>query len=128
MADDILNIEEQRVINLTQNVRERLVNSMIVNGQMPDDNEDRSVLLMALRDLDKTTLTTAKLRIDNKQADGLASAADIVGKLLSQTTLRKNEPRQLDIPEEHLVIDLVPGEIDQGITTFSYDEMVGPQN
>lgn len=127
MADDILNLEEQRIINLAQNVRERLVNSMIVNGQMPDDNEDRSVLLMALRDLDKSTLTTAKLRIDNKQADGMASAADIIGRLLSQAPSRR-PAAALEIPEDDLVIDLVPGEIEQGITTFSYEDMVGPQS
>ena len=124
---EVLSAEELRVLNYTQSLRERLVQSMMEGGKMPYDNEDRNVFLKTLDGLDRSAIGTAKLRVENKQADGIANAADIIGQLLTRAPSAsrvRNKEIDLELPDDLSVIDLVPGEASDGIKTFSYDQMV----
>lgn len=118
-AEDVVNI------NYAQELRKQLVSAIMQDGKMPEDNEDRNVLLKALKDMDSSTYSGAKVRQAKQDGNKLGGIQDAIAQLLIRTDTRVvgrvRNPNELTVEHE---INPVPGETSFGVETFSYDQMM----
>ena len=116
-AEDVVNI------NYAQELRKQLVSAIMEDGKMPADNEDRNVLLKALKDMDASTYSGAKVRQAKQDGNKLGGIQDAIAQLLIRTDTRVvgrvRNPNELIVEHE---INPVPGETSFGVETFSYDQ------
>lgn len=115
---------EDQVLAYTQGKRKHIVDTLTLNGKVPEDKTEVSFLISALDGMDRAALTTKRIKSDEKSAAGITGAASIIAKLLMQTNNRNNvideliEPPLIgsDVPDPILV----PGEteINPGPMTF----------
>lgn len=67
-------------LDFTQNMRKRLVHSIVKDEKMPEDRDNQEVLLASLRDMDKNSMDRKKII---KEDDHQSMAADMVAGFLS---------------------------------------------
>lgn len=113
--EDEMDLSSENLLNYTQMVRKRLINSMTKRG-MPDDKDDRRVLLQALHDMDQTSVNRLRLDVDKQSADNNRAAQEIINQLYRVNPYgleaRPGEERD-SIPEPN-VTDLPAVEFDAG--------------
>lgn len=127
-AMDTFDVDDQRRLNLTQSLREDLVKSIMKKG-MPEDNEERKLLLDTLGSMDRTTLTKAKIKADEKANGDNKQMTAMVAQLLMKVnpnsfvvegqSERVIEPPQLSGPDSE--VNPLPGETDIGTQAGDYD-------
>lgn len=129
-SSQLMNLADQGRLELTLTVRETIIRGLTKDGKIPEAEEDRSLLIKALDGMDRTVLSKAKIKSDDKNANKQAHAANMVAQMLLTAAARRTgvrtEPVQLgsDIPEP----DLVDGETYIGIQTFKSAEILGEDN
>jgi hypothetical protein len=125
-------LTDAEIVNLTQNTRIKLVNQITKDGAtMPDDRDEREVLLAALRDLNGTSMNRMKLAADKQKGNDDRAAALMVASILGQagsanpyqsTTLPANSVLEhVDFSQLPTNVALVDGEGETGISTERYD-------
>lgn len=124
-VDTGLTVEDVVNINYAQDLRRQLISSIMEDGKMPEDNEDRNVLLKALKDMDSSVYSGAKVRQAKKDGDKMGGIQDAIAQLLIRTDTRVvgrvRNPNELTVEHE---INPVPGETSFGVETFSYDRIM----
>ena len=123
---EILELEEQRLLNLTLTTREKVINHLMSQG-VPTKTSDQIFLVSILDGLDRTVLTKAKIKADKDDNEEKSRIQDMVANvLLHSNDLRVidniNTPKELS--KEYEVIDLVPGETDIGQQDLSYEKFI----
>jgi len=118
---------EEQSLEYTQNKRKQLVDLLTVGEGMPADRGDKMVLLSALSDMDKVTLTKMKIKSEDKQAVLAGKTAQAIAALLSKVTPRHLQAQPTtdtlfptlgnDIPE----VELVDGETTLGTQSENYE-------
>lgn len=126
-ADIMTDLTDDEVLRFTQQARKGLVDDIIAGG-MPKDPKDRSTLLQALSDMDRTALTKKRIVGDAKNAEADRVAAKAIAHIFERMGTRSpfegNEVpgRVIDMPETLLDdVRAVPGETDIGIANLTYD-------
>lgn len=138
-----LDIEAQRDFELTQGVRRGIVQELLKKGPVPDTKEDSQTLLQTLRDMDAQNISRLRIKVEEKQADNSAMAAQMVS-----AVLREINPSHFAVPvQSHTVAaesvkqlpvevvdnyQTVPGELEvnppQGNIKDFMEKMRGPQS
>jgi hypothetical protein len=138
MSADALNADSQ--LDFTQAIRRRLVKGLLPDDEsasLPDDPKLLNVLLAALKDHDKVTLTLKRLDADNENADADRAALDQFHRLSAMTgakdlartdtpTVNEDGP-QFD-PSEIPTVALVEGELATGLDNMDYDKFMAEQS
>lgn len=118
-AEDIVNV------NYAQDLRRKLIASMMSDGKLPEDNEDRNLLLKALKDMDSSVYTGAKVRQAKKDGEGIGGIQEAMAQMLMRTDTRVvgrvRSASELVVEHE---INPVLGEDQIGVETFSYDQIM----
>jgi len=126
-ANDIMDLEDQRRLELTLKTRERIITNLTDGGRLPSNTEDREFLMKALDGMDRTVLTKAKIKVDDSASKNQASTVKMISEALSRINTRKNTApvRQTD-PEltGTEAPQLVEGENHIGVQTFKYNEIM----
>jgi hypothetical protein len=135
MSAQPLNADSQ--LEYTQNIRRRLVDALLPPGaENPEalsDPKVANVLLSALKDHDKVTLTLKRLDADNENADSDRAVLERFHKLSnmagSKDLLRTEHPTgeaegPRFNPAEIPVVDLVDGETRTGADPIDYDQFM----
>ncbi len=124
--DKLLSLDAQRRLNFTQSTRENIAKELLKDNKLPDSDEDRNLLLKVLDSMDRTDLSVAKLKVDDKSVAGMQNIHDMVAfVLLNSTRSIKNNINIIpELPIELTKIDIVPGETELGIQTFTYEQMI----
>lgn len=124
----LFDYDDQRRLNLTQSVRERVVTEMLKDGKLPEDEENRAFLFKALDGLDRQTLGKASIRSKDKANDASKNVSDIITQLLLKTTVPNTaNSARVEIPAlpASFVVTPVPGEMDgAGGEEVTYDSFV----
>lgn len=126
-SGQLMDVVDQGRLELTLSVREKIIKGLTSDGKIPEGEEDRSFLMKALDGMDRTVLSKAKIKSDDKNATNQAAATNMVAQLLltaaSRRTGKRTEPVLLgsDIPEP----ELVDGETFIGVQTFKSTEILG---
>lgn len=117
--------DEQR-LEYTQAKRKVVIEALMQGGKAPEEKGDKMVLLTALSDMDKVSLTKLKIKADEKQSDSTSQASAILSKFL--TMVVPNKVRHFDpsiktptLCDDLPVIDLVDGETAVGTQSVNYE-------
>lgn len=127
-TNDIMDLEDQRRLELTLKTRERIITSLTDGGRLPSNTEDREFLMKALDGMDRTVLTKAKIKVDDSASKNQASTVKMISEALTRINTRKvTAPTREGEPELTGVEapQLVEGENHIGTQTFKYDEIMG---
>lgn len=116
------------VLEYTQAKRKFIIEAMIVNNKLPEDPTEKSVLLKALADMDKTVSTRKRLVIEEQSAASAEEQASASAALL-QAMRHKMFEAPVPVPRAapdlgNTPIDLVPGETEIGVANLTYDAFI----
>lgn len=122
-------MEDQARLNRTQDIREKIVAATMKNGAIPVDRDDREFLMKAIEGIDRQVLSKAKIKSDDQNSKAQTEAASMIASLLLQAGqqhkaanhARAERELVLDMPD---LKDIVPGETDIGVHTFTYGDIV----
>lgn len=121
-------MSDDDILRHTQRVRKAFVDELTGDG-IPQDFKDRTLLLSALNDMDRTAIGNKRIGAAEQQAEADRLAAMAIGKLTQH--FGQNNPYERDVidvdPEDinHIElpeVELVPGETDIGLSDMTYEE------
>ena len=119
-------ISDEQRLEYTQAKRKMVIEDLMKEGKAPQDKGEKMVLLTALSDMDKVSLTKLKIKADEKQADTTSQASAILSRFL--TMVVPNKVRHFDpdiktpvLGEEIPAIELVDGETAVGTQNVNYE-------
>jgi hypothetical protein len=115
-----MDIEDKQLLNRCVDIRMNLIGSMTAKG-MPEDNEDRTVLLAALSGVERVAISRARIKSD----EDVSKSNGELQKLIAQVLVRvpntvsnySGEPLMLDGG----TIETVEGETSTGVYNISID-------
>jgi uncharacterized membrane protein YcgQ (UPF0703/DUF1980 family) len=127
MSNELMSLEDQARLELSLKTRELIIKDLTKGGKLPEDTSSRTFLVAALDGLDRTVLSKAKLKSDDSAQKTQAEASKMIAQLLTHVDSRPKVRRTTD----DLVLDMevtpLPGETDIGVKSFTYSEMMPPQ-
>lgn len=122
----VTELEDARLLNFTLRTREDLARKVLAKSQIPDE-DDREFLTKLLDGIDRTALSRAKIRSDEKIAQKQAASASLIASVLHKVTMKEKlvEPAPPpELPDELVLTDKVPGEDSTVIETFEYHQIM----
>ena len=135
MAETLFNQEDVARLDRSQNVRMMIIDTMTKDGKLPEDRSDRAFLLEALNGMDRTTLSRAKLKVENDSAKSAAATVQIVGEILARVGGHKVEvlegqaTREIpSLPTDIVVENPVAGETMIGVETLTYESFLAKED
>lgn len=125
------NIHEDDVYEFTQNMRMSLLDEIATNGAL-DNPKQQTVILTALKDMDKQRTDRTRLNIDRDNAETNKQVQEIVALIAEQnprglradpTTVRPTAPPAIDdsVLDE---IDVLSTETATGLVQTNYKEFI----
>jgi hypothetical protein len=135
-------MSEDQVLAYTQSKRRHIVEKLTIDGKVPDEKTEVSLLISALDGMDRAALTNKRIKADEKASQGIAGAASVIAKLLTQVNSKgkstdleiiSGAPLTLgtDIPAPDLVpgeIEITPGQMDFDSFTASFQNATNPSS
>jgi len=120
-----LDPDEQRLLNKTLNIRERIMD-VLMQGGLPSSNEDRELLIKAIDGSDRTILGKARLKLDESANQNQAAMQEVVANVMmrlsttpkSTTAIPPAIDKSIERPQP------VDGETHVGVIDGSYDEFM----
>ena len=124
MSDkDFLSEEDLSQLNKNQGIRNKLIDSIIMDG-MPEDKNMQNFLVNLLNGSDSSVFNRAKLKAKKEENDDHRTVVDMMAKLL----LRSNEVRKSKLNttlDNSIQIEKVPGESDSSTDEeLTYEEFI----
>jgi len=121
--------KEAEILNEVQDVRYRIVKTLTENDELPESDEDRQFLLKAMDGLERTILTKAKIKSDDRQNQAREDVIEMVASVLKKINFQNEGKavegnRALQLDSSMQITDIVPGEMDIGIKSQSYEEFM----
>jgi hypothetical protein len=115
-----MDIEDKQLLNKCVDIRMNLIETMTAKG-MPEDNEDRNVLLAALSGIERVAISRARI----KSEEDISKSNGELQKLIAQVLVKvpnavsnyNGEPLML----EDATIETVEGETSTGVYNISLD-------
>ena len=71
----------EQLLDYSQNLRKRFVDEL-TSTELPKDNEERALMLVALKDIDRTALGRIKAEISKEDVGNARLAQEIVARML----------------------------------------------
>lgn len=129
-TQEVTVLTDDQILENSQIVRKKLVDSLIKDGQMPTDTDDKYVLLGALKDMDKQVIDKRRVAIEDKAANSASVVADAVSKistLLDGDPFKRKGSGEAPVADDSKIPDYtpVPGETAIGITSETFDDFMG---
>lgn len=119
-------------LDLTQNVRERIIRTLTDKG-LPENKEDRAFLLEAMNGSDRTVLSKAKIKAEDAASKNAADLTNIVGELLARVSTKRegviiDATRQAPkLDDAFTVANPVEGETIIGVESLTYEKFMGQE-
>lgn len=119
-------IDQQDLVN-TQDIRRKVISTVMKGGQIPADVEDRRYLFMALDGIDKQILTRRKVKAEERASQTKTATANLIADILLQTQNRNKqipaEPAKTNLDENYHT-QTVPGQLDVGTINIAIDQII----
>lgn len=77
-------IEGNHRLEYTLNIRKEAIDKLISKGKIPENKDEKSLLISLLDGMDRTVLSRAKVKVDAKTNDISTQANVLVAKLLTK--------------------------------------------
>lgn len=132
-------LSDDDILKFSQRIRKKVVNHLTGNGEkMPDDPKEQMVLLATLSDMDRQALTKKRIAGDNANAESDRQASVAIASMYAQLGTRSpfevkdakpidgesREAKVPSVPDKLADVTLVPGELDVGIASLEYRDIV----
>ena len=118
-----LDLKDQSRLERSLAARETIIATLMSDGRLPYNKDDKIMLIQALDGLDRTVLSKAKLKSDDQNAksqrDTAKMIADVLSRVSTASLTRTGVP---SLPSDIVIDDLVPGETSLGLQDLTYDE------
>ena len=85
-------LDEKAELLITRNIRVKINKHLMADGKVPDDPEKLNFLLANLRDMDKSALSRAKFKSDEKVATNTAETINMVTQVIQSLKGKKELP------------------------------------
>ena len=118
-------------LELTQSVRESIIRKFTSNGGIPDNKEDRALLIEVMNGSDRAVLSKAKIKAEDASSKNAADVANLIGDILNRISIKRelpvNEaPKPAPIlSQEYVVLNPVEGETMIGVSNMTYEKFIG---
>lgn len=115
MTQSVFSVEDEARLNLTQDVRENIIRTLVVDRKIPTEQTDRILLMQALDGMDRTVLAKTKIKSDDRVNQQNAATTAMIAEILTKTSTNKARRRTeeiIDVQIERPV--LVDGELTEG--------------
>lgn len=104
-SDKILDLEDQRLLNLTLTHRERIISQLTMGNKIPNDKDEIKLLISSLDGIDRTVIGRAKVKNDENANKNQENSASLIAELLLRT---KRDTYQNTIPLDMSPINDLP--------------------
>lgn len=123
---NVLDLEEARLINKGLKIREQIVDALFVDNKIPSSEEDRELLMRAIEGSDRTILGKAKLKVDKDNNGSAQEVAKVMASILSKVTVKnaQGDKQPPELPKDIRVTDVIEGEKNIGVENLSYDDIM----
>lgn len=111
--NDIVDEVDRNRLERLQVIRETIISDLTKDG-IPSNKDDRAFLLETMKDVDKSVIGKARIKVSDKTADSLKNASALIAEVLSRHTAPEAGSR-LSAPEldpDYKLDDLNIGETD----------------
>lgn len=100
-------LDNETLLRYTQQTRKQLADAIAGRG-MPEDKDDRMVLLQVLRDMDTTTIQRLRHDVDKKALENDQQVQNIIAEMarINPRGLRSKEP--VDVPDPEVPVADLP--------------------
>lgn len=111
--NDIVDEVDRNRLERLQVVRETIINDLTKEG-IPSSKDDRAFLLETMKDMDKSVIGKARIKVSDKTADNLKNASALIAEVLSRHTAPEAGSRlsALELDPDYKLDDLNIGETD----------------
>jgi len=123
---NVLDLEEARLINKGLKIREQIVDALFVDNKIPSSEEDRELLMRAIEGSDRTILGKAKLKVDKDNSNNSQEVAKVMASILSKVTVKnaQKDKQPPELPKDIKVTDVIDGEKTIGVENLNYDDIM----
>lgn len=129
-TDNFFNSEESEALKKTRDMRLKLIDDMTSAG-LPSRSGDIRVLNETMNALDGQVLETAKIRSKQQENDSREKTVTMVAEILGRVT-QGSRPvltnRDIDLPDDYLPVDIVPGETEISPDELSLKDFIRGEN
>lgn len=111
-------------LEFTQTVRERIVNKLTMNDEIPSDPDAQAFLMKALDGIDRAALAKARLKQDDKSQ---SNTANIIAEMLRKHRVGNgtNNVGFTPVLDSSLIeLNIVDGETSIGSSNLRYDDLM----
>lgn len=125
-TNNILEMEDARLINKGLAIREQIIDKLFVNNTLPSNEEDRELLMRSIEGIDKTVLSKTKIKVEKDNSKSTQETAKMMADILSRVTVKNLQSRK-DIPalpKEVVVQNPIEGEKEIGTNNTTYEEFM----
>lgn len=124
--NDIVDEQDRARLERVQRLREQIIDEVMADGKVPADKEDRAFLMEAARDLDKSIINKARIKVADKTGEGNANAAKIIADVLARHVNIQQTPRSQPVvldPSIRLE-NVIEGELSLDGGDLNYDHFM----
>lgn len=130
MADstrDIFTEKDTAFLERIQGVREHIIDDLTKDNKIPTTDEDRQFLLKAMSDAERLILSKTKIKSDDENNKNKNEIFEVITEILRQTNVVPGSDttppqRSLHLGSEHVLTNIVPGEMHIGIINETHEE------
>lgn len=115
--NSILTNEEQDILKMTEEYRKKILHRAFEHGA-PEKASDIEAINSVLSSMDKAAYDAANTRLKHQDTQNSSVILDTIAEVIKtvqnqkqEFAIRNEQVRQISIPEEHQVTDIVPGEL-----------------
>jgi len=122
--------KEQAILEKTISVRSRIVDELTKDGQVPYKSGDIRVLNEVMNSLDVSVNNSANTRLKSEDTKNNAQLHEMVAAMLNQIDVNSdnkavNDVVEVELLDEYIPDDTVPGEMDINPETLDTSMFVG---
>lgn len=126
MNIEILELEDKQYLQKTQDIRNKIIDTLLVDGCIPDDEKDRRMLLDTLESIDRNIFNKAKIKSQTVQHKDNRDVIGVMTQLLLKSTQTPNSSNIIDatLGDSFVVEDINPGEDDIEENSLTYEKFI----
>ena len=128
--NEIQHLDEDQVLVYTQSLRKKVINKLMSDGKVPGDIRELDLLKGVLSDMDRTALTSKRIKSDDDNNKANGGGAALIAKLLQSfktsdivnTDEVSGNFKSPTVDDSVSLPSLTPGELHQGTATGTFDD------
>lgn len=97
ITSDVFSLEDQQRLEFTNKLRKKLIETLVTDEDkpgIPQEKADKALLVSLLDGMDRTTLSKAKIKTEDKAVKGNADATNLIAEVLRGLSTNQKQKAQ----------------------------------